>query len=63
MDACALCRGKIVPFGTFGHLFIVEDVGVICTDCARVTVPSEVALAEEMDRRLGEPPSDKEKPQ
>jgi hypothetical protein len=61
-DFCTICGKQIVPFGTFSHRFIVEDLGAICTDCARQRVPSKVALAEEMDRRLGEPKSDKEKP-
>jgi hypothetical protein len=58
---CELCGAQIVPFGTFGHLFIVEEVGPICTECARTALPSHVAFAEEADRFFSDADKKKKK--
>ena len=55
VDTCAMCGGPIVPFGNFGHRFMAADGSPICTECARRVIPDELALAEEMDRRLSDP--------
>jgi hypothetical protein len=55
VNRCARCKKPITAFGVFRHRFVHEELGPICTKCARALVPEKVALAQEMDRRLAEP--------
>jgi hypothetical protein len=49
--SCAVCGAPVIPFGTFAHIFLSEDVGFLCTQCARTIVPEQVELTEAMEAR------------
>ncbi len=53
LSSCPLCGGIVEPFGVMRHLFFVEDLGgeEICIGCARKVVPTQVARAEDAERR------------
>jgi hypothetical protein len=48
---CAVCNAPVIAFGAFAHIFFSEDVGFLCTQCARTVVPEQVEFAEAMEAR------------
>lgn len=52
LPPCANCGRPIVPFGRFGQLFHYDAIGTICLECAKSTIPSRVAEAEQIEAAL-----------
>jgi hypothetical protein len=48
--ACAVCGQPIQPYGLGRHLFYSEDVGEICTACARTVAPDQFEFVEAFER-------------
>jgi hypothetical protein len=61
VDSCSLCGRPIEAFGELRQKFYAEDLqDEICIDCARKVAPSQVAMAELMER--GRPRGPRQEP-
>jgi recombinational DNA repair protein (RecF pathway) len=52
--ACAVCGKPAEPYGLLRHVFASEDVGIVCTECARTVAPDQWEMAEALERAAAE---------
>lgn len=47
--ACAVCGKPAEPYGLLRHVLVVENVGLVCTECLRTADPDRWAVIEALE--------------